>query len=180
MEARIQGCAEPGCSDAAPPTQERKRDRLTHVFRMLGAARGGTKSRIGTDDWAMELGGSDAQYDDRGEHFWAAFADCRATWAMEPSRLFHRVCGSGSDRGVFGGGGVVFSGSRRAISVRPRGFWAICWNSDRMAYVVVAYFGLLGCGESFHYVSDGVCACGEKAVGASPSADCADWSFGGG
>src|SRR5712692_6015506 len=125
----------------------------------------------------MEPGGSDAQYDDWGEYFWTAFADRGAVGAMEPDRL---LCGSGGDCGVLGGGGVVFSGGGRAVSLRARGVRAICGDSDRMAYLVVAHFCLLGRGESFHYVSDGVCTGDESADGSRGRIDGADWIFGGG
>src|ERR1700687_996660 len=104
---------------------------------------------MSTDDWAMEPGGSDAQHDDWREHFWFAFADCGAAWATVSDRLFHRVCGSGGDCGVFGGGGVVFSGGGRAVSLRARGFWAICGHSDWMGYVAIAHFCLFGRGQFF-------------------------------
>src|ERR1700737_1363453 len=127
----------------------------------------------------MEPCGSDAQYHDWREHFWAAIADCGAAWAIEPDCLFHRVCGSSGDCGVFGGGGIVFSGGWRAISLRARSIRTICGDSDWMAYLVVAHFCLLGGGESFHYVPDGVCAGGECTGGARRSVDCANWIFGG-
>src|ERR1700737_3710054 len=146
----------------------------------LGAAGGGSKSRIGANDWAMEPGGSDAQYDDWGEYFWFAFADCGAAWTAEPNCLFHRVCWSGGNCGVFGGGGVVLSGGGWAVSLRARSFWAVCGDPDRMAYLVVAHFCLFRRRKSFHYVSDGVCAGGEGAVGSGGCVDGADWVSGGG
>src|SRR4030081_2681457 len=76
-----------GAQRRCSPTEERKRGRLAHVF-LLGAASGGATTRIAADNWAMEPRGSDAQYDDWGEHFWAAFADCSSTGAVESDCLF--------------------------------------------------------------------------------------------
>src|SRR5258707_7112362 len=128
----------------------------------------------------MEPGGSDAQYDDWGEHIWFAVADCGATGAIEPDRILRCVCGSGRDCGVPGGGGVVFPGSGRALSLRARSFRAVCGDSDWLAHLVVTHFGLLGGGEPFPYVSHGVCAGRESAAGSRRDLNRADRIFGGG
>src|ERR1700730_2379092 len=180
MDAKDLPPSRTGAQQCGAPTQQTKRDRLTLVFLAIGKASGGAKSRIGADDWAMELGGSDAQYDDWCEHFWIAVADCGAAGAIESDRILRSVDWGGGDFGVLGRRGVVFSGGGRAVSLRTRGVRTVCGDSDWLAHLVVTHFRLLGGGESFHYISHCVCAGSESAAGSRRRVNGADRTFGGG